>query len=536
MRLEDGIASRSQTATSTTAEPDGRATRWLRLLLAVASGVALAAAFPPFGWSWTVPFAVATLTLVCKGTRVRTGALLGLGFGLGFFVLLLQWVRVIGADGWLVLSLVEALFVAVLGAALTLITRLRWWPLWAATLWVGVEFARSSFPLGGFPWGRLAYGLADTPLAALASVGGVPFVTFVVVLAGNLLLWAVVTSGRRLVVRLGAVAVAAALAFCGALVPLPTDGNGTATVAVVQGNVPSRGMEALGRARTVTRNHLAATEDLMREVRAGKVAKPAFVLWPENSTDIDPFHDLPTRTIVDRAVQDAGVPILVGAILDGPGPNYRRTTGVVWDPTTGPGQIYAKQHPVPFGEYIPFRRQLLPYIDRLRLVGRDTYAGKEPGKIRIAGYHPGLVICFEIAYDGIVRQVADGAASQFLTVQTNNATYTGTGQPQQQFAITRLRAVEYGKAVLVASPNGISGYIAPDGHVVAQSKEATRKVFVERVPLRTQPTLAARLGPVPEWVLALAGLAALAVAVDRRRRGVEADDDELTWSTSGGDR
>ncbi|GAA5003008.1 apolipoprotein N-acyltransferase [Actinopolymorpha pittospori] len=519
MRLEDGTVVRSEAPTTTIAEPAGEGTPgWLRLVLAVASGVALALAFPPFGWEWTTPLAVATLTLACRGARPRMGALLGLVFGLGFLLLLLQWVRVIGVDAWLALSLIEALFIAVLGAALTLVTRLRWWPLWAAALWVGVEFARASFPLGGFPWGRLAYALDDTPMAALASLGGVPLVTFVVALAGNVLLWAVVASRRGPVPRIFAVAVAGALAFGGLLVPLPTEGIGFATVAIVQGNVPSKGLEFLGRARTVTRNHLEATEQLMREVRAGKLPKPDFVLWPENSTDIDPFTDAQTRSIVEQAVQTAGVPVLVGAVLDGPGPNYRRTTGVVWDPTTGPGQIYAKQHPVPFGEYIPFRRQLLPYIDRLQLVGRDTYAGTEPGKMRIAGYRVGEVICFEVAYDGIVREVAAGNNSQFLTVQTNNATYTDTGQPQQQFAITRLRSIEYGKATLVASPNGISGAIAPDGKIVAQSKEATRQVYVERVPLRTTPTLAARLGPVPEWVLSLAGLAAIVAALIRRRR------------------
>ena len=521
LRLEDGVVEQS-----TTVAAHGRTSRgargaavplWLRLILSVASGAALALASPPFGWAWITPFAAAVLTLVCLGVRVRTGALLGLAFGVGYFALLLQWVRVIGSDGWVALTLIEAVFMAALGAAVALVTRLRGWPVWVAALWVGVELCRAVVPLGGFPWGRLAYALDTTPMAALASLGGVAFVTFVAALVGNLLLWAISSGGVRLLARGGAVLVAGALAFGGLLVPLPSAGQGTATVAVVQGNVPARGMEFLGRARTVTRNHLVATQQLMRDVAAGKLARPEFVVWPENSTDIDPYNDPLTRDIVERAVRVAGVPVLVGAILNGPGPDYRRTSGVVWDPETGPGEIYVKQHPVPFGEYIPFRQLLLPYIDRLQLVGRDTYAGKEPGRMSIAGHQIAEVICFEIAYDGLVREVATGPA-QLLVVQTNNSTYLGTGQPQQQFAITRLRSIEYGKATLVASPSGISGVISPDGTVVAKSEEATRQVFVERVPLRTTPTLAARVGPIPEWVLTIVGVGALVAAVYCGRR------------------
>jgi apolipoprotein N-acyltransferase len=253
----------------------------------------------------------------------------------------------------------------------------------------------------------------------------------------------------------------------------------------------------------------------MRDVDRGLVPRPDFVVWPENSTDLDPFLDRVTRDVVERAVATAGVPVLVGAVLAGPGPTYRRTTGVVWDPETGPGQIYVKQHPVPFGEYIPFRKFLLPLIDRLEQVGPDTYAGSEPGYLRIAGYDVGDIICFEIAYDEIVQEVAR-LNPALLVVQTNNSTYLGTGQPQQQFAMTRLRAIEFGKTILVASPSGISGIIAPDGTVVAQSREATRQVFVERVWLRTTPTLAARVGRTPEWVLTFVGLAALALGWRRR--------------------
>ncbi|HEY6739543.1 MAG TPA: apolipoprotein N-acyltransferase, partial [Actinopolymorphaceae bacterium] len=492
-----------------------------RLGLAFFCGLGFALAFPPFGVAWLALLAPAGLVLLCRGVRPRRGAAIGFVFGLGFFGLLLKWISILGLDAWLALSAIEAAFLAIFGALAAVVTRLRWWPLWASALWVGAEYARAHYPLGGFPWGRAAYAVGDTPLAALASLGGVPTVSFLVVLAGSLLMWAlVVRRGRRL--RLTAAVAASVIVVAGLVVPLPSMADrtpaGTDVVGIVQGNVPGEGMEFLGRARTVTKNHLAATRELMTKVEAGTHPRPDWVLWPENSTDIDPFEDAETRRTVEEAVEVAGVPVLVGAILSGPGPSHRQTAGVVWDPRSGPGEVYAKRHPVPFGEYIPFRDLLLPYIDRLQMVGRDTYPGSDPGSMTIAGTPIGEVICFEIAYDEIVADVADDGRSRLLVVQSNNATYTGSGQADQQFAITRLRAIEYGKVTLVATPNGISGVIGPDGEITWKSPEAERATTVVEVPKRTTRTLAATLGTLPELLLVIVGLSAAALAVHRSRR------------------
>jgi apolipoprotein N-acyltransferase len=129
----------------------------------------------------------------------------------------------------------------------------------------------------------------------------------------------------------------------------------------------------------------------------------------------------------------------------------------------------------------------------------------------------GDVICFEVAYDGLIRDaIMEGG--QLLVVQTNNATYTGTGQLEQQFAISRYRAIETGRYVVVAATNGISGIIAPDGSVVARTEQRTQEVLDEQVELGDGITLGLRIGL---WVeLALCGLAVAAVVANRlgRRR------------------
>jgi apolipoprotein N-acyltransferase len=127
----------------------------------------------------------------------------------------------------------------------------------------------------------------------------------------------------------------------------------------------------------------------------------------------------------------------------------------------------------------------------------------------------GDVICFEVAYDGIVRDVA---GAQMLVVQTNNATYGHTSLPWQQLAMSRLRAVEHGRTVLVAATSGISAIVEPDGRIRTRSAEFVPDIEVARVPARTAVTVADRLGPLPEWALALLGLGAVAVAFRNGRR------------------
>lgn len=485
--------------------------------MAVGAGALLGLAFEPHDHPWLTIIAVPLFLAALNGASAKAGFLIGAGFGITYYAVLVPWLTVIGGDAAIALAILEGLFYAVFGLFATQVLKLKLWMLWIPCMWVATEFAAASVPFGGFPWGRLAWALSDSPVGRLASFVGIPGLSFVVALLG-VLVYAVLRLKSS--VRLRIVALVAGVAIVGgsSLITLSTEGNGkTVTAAMVQGNVPGKGLEFLGRARTVTRNHLAATLDLQKRVEEGTEAKPDVVIWPENSTDIDPFQDSETRADIEEAVKAVGVPILVGAVLDGPGPNERQTTGVVWDPVSGPGQIYAKRHPVPFGEYIPFRDQLLPYIKRLEMIGRQTAPGKVPGVMPIRGVTYGDVICFELAYDKVISDVVKGGA-QVLVVQTNNATYGDTGQPEQQFAITRMRAIETGRTVLIASTSGISGVIRPNGKVEHKSGQFVRDVYVANVPIRDTETLAIKLGSWPQWILTGLGIVGIVLALVARRR------------------
>jgi apolipoprotein N-acyltransferase len=507
-------------------EPDFRA-RWAALV-AIAGGLVGVLAFPRFG-IWPAAFvSVALLLVAVAGRRARTGAWLGYLYGAAFLLPLVHWTGVyVGAIPWLILCAGFAAFFAVLGAALPILARLPAAPLWAGAAWVLEEALRDRIPFGGFPWGRLAFSQAESPVRWFAALGGAPLVTFVVAAGGaGLAQGALAVRPRAARMIAAGLAVALGVPLAGLVLSWPLDpGNGgpQQTIAVIQGGLPDLGLSFESRAQQVLDNHVRQTLKLAREVRVGTAPRPSLVLWPEDSSDVDPFHNQTAYAKIQRAVHAVGVPILIGAILNGPGPTRRRNVGILWSPTTGPGAEYVKRHPVPFGEYVPLRGLAQWISSDAKTVTRDMVGGHGNGLLRGGPFLIGDVICFEVAYDALV-QSSVAAGARLVVVQTNNATFGHTAETYQQLAMSQFRAVETGRTVVQAATTGLSAIIGPDGTVLAHSGPLySAAILVDRVQVRSGTTLAVRLGAWPEYLLTALAIAGLVwvVASDRRRRRAE---------------
>ncbi|MEU7780836.1 apolipoprotein N-acyltransferase [Micromonospora parva] len=548
--------------------------------LAVAAGLALLVAFPPYGVWPLAPVGVALLAAAAHRRRLRAGAGLGFLTGVALFAPLLAWTNLhTGYLPWVLLSLLQAGYLALLGAATAWVSPLadrgRWaWPALTGLLWVGQEALRDRTPFGGFPWGRLAFSQDESPLLRLAALGGAPVVTFAVALVGGLLVtagWRTVStlrrttpkgtrpstdpadtadtadtdrpadshqldgpadtnpttaapsgggSARRWTPVVVPAVVAVALTAGALLVPVASAGSGaTVTVAIVQGNVPRLGLDFNAQRQAVLNNHVDATIELAGRVAAGQQPRPDVVVWPENSSDIDPLRNPTAGARISQAADTIGAPILVGAVLLGPDVGQVRNAGILWRPGTGADmeQLYTKRHPVPFAEYVPLRDVARMVSKQVDLIRNDFVPGSTPGVVRAGPAVLGDVICFEVAYDEVVRDTVTGGA-QLLVVQTNNATFN-VAEARQQLAMVRLRAVEHGRPALMASTVGVSGFVAPDGRVSDATGFNTREVVVRQVRLDDGRTLATRLGWWPEVTLAaLAAAALVGAAVLRRRR------------------
>jgi apolipoprotein N-acyltransferase len=512
-----------------------------RSVSAVLAGLLLFGSFPPRPWWFLAPLGIAALTLTVRGSgKLRAGFGYGFLAGLGFFVPLLPWTGIyVGPVPWLALSTVCAVYIGLFGLLARLLCRLRAWPLWVALAWTTTEWIRSSFPFGGFPWGRLAFGQADGWYLPLAMLGGAPLVGFAVALTGAAAAALVLQIRSRIIsanvvsvpaadaveprpaARLGIVVAAATLAIlplAGVILrsalPGPEDGDRMITVAAIQGSVPRLGLDFNAQRRAVLDNHVRRTEELARAVAAGQARKPDVVIWPENSSDIDPLRNADAADEITAASEKIGAPILVGAVLV----NADRTetnSVMVWNGAAGPGERHDKKIIQPFGEYLPMRsffRLFSKYADRAGYF----VPGNGSGAVRADGVEIGVATCYEVAFDRAFRDSMH-AGAQLLTVPTNNATFGDSEMTYQQLAMSRVRAVEHGRALVVAATSGVSAIIGADGVVQQQTPKFVPAALVAELPLRSSTTPATRFGPAPELLSVILTAAAVVVAIRRHQ-------------------
>ncbi|MFM9034960.1 MAG: apolipoprotein N-acyltransferase [Mycobacterium sp.] len=499
--------------------------RIVRLGLSVLAGLLMVVSFPPFGWWWSAVPALALLTWVLAHPRTTLAGGFGYGlvFGTAFYLPLLPWISgLVGVGPWLALSAMEALFPAAFGRFAVMVARLPGWPLWLACVWSMQEWLKSSIPFGGFPWGVTAFGQTSGPLLPLAQWGGAPLVSFAVAVLGTSLCALALEIGRAprrtgTLLTAGACIGAVVLAV---VVVTPAvgragqDGGREVTVAAVQGNVPRLGLDFNSQRRAVLDNHVRQTLQLAADVQAGRAARPQFVVWPENSSDIDPLANADAAEQIGAAARGIGAPILVGAVVDRPEATpdnpVASNTVIVWDPATGPGERHDKQIVQPFGEYLPWRAffsHLSSYADRAGYF----VPGTGSGVVYPAGVPVGVATCWEVIFDRALRQsVRNGA--QVLVVPSNNATFD-QAMSEQQLAFARLRAVEHDRFVIVAGTVGISAVIAPDGQELARTGFFTPAYLDVPVGLRTALTPATRWTVALQWLLVAAAVAAIGAAI-----------------------
>lgn len=489
----------------------------LRVAAPVAAvlGVICSSDFDPLSITYAMVIGLAGLIWLARelrDARKRTVIVAGLAFGAAFMGPLIWWMTAVSSAAYIGLVLTETVFFAPIMLALRAAARLRTWPLWCAAVWVLGEFVRSVFPFTGFPWGRLAHTSIDTPFKSYARLVAMPGTSFVLfVIAALLLLVVTASTARR---RVAAALTIVGLVLLGLVLPTGIASQAdTRQVSLVQGDVP--GVFLTWPIGEIFELHAKETDKLAQDIESGKTAKPDMVLWPENATDIDPYHDQGARARIEGLSARIGAPILVGGLFDGPTTTTSYNAGVVWD-ANGPGERYVKLKPVPFGEYVPWRKEAGAVFSRLaRDIPRDMLAGHEPGAIQIGDTVIGDTICYDIAYDSVTRRAID-AGAQVLVVQTSNAAFTGTSQPEQQWDISRLRAIETGRWVVVPSTNGISGVVNPDGHVVERAPMHKPAIVNAEVGLADGSTPALKIGASLEYLLVALGLGAWFLGTRRK--------------------
>jgi apolipoprotein N-acyltransferase len=448
------------------------------LLLSALSGALLSAAYEPVGKWWVVPIAIAVHMYALSLTKRKI--LSTFIFASTLNLIVLHWSSTfVGSVPWIILAVGMALFYL----PLALVSR---WGMTAYPLiFIMLEEVRNRFPFGGFGWVRIAYTQADAPFSKIAAIGGASALSALVVLLGLILYYG--TKRQFAVITL--------VPFLLLLVPVNLSVSAATNVLMIQGNVPQMGLDFNSRAKAVFNNHLQRTQ-----IELAKDSKVDFVLWPENSVDVDPF----LNKDVNQALNSIDKPLIIGAIL-GKGNKFLNTS-ILWGGELPP--TYIKQHLTPFGEYIPLRSLaslISPYTDRVT----DFEPGQAQVLFKVKDAVIAPIICFELVDDQLLVDAA--RSSNIFAVQTNSATFGMSAESAQQLSITRVRAIEHGRNIVSVSTTGYSAVIDYQGKVLQQTSMGTAETIRAEVDLLKGQTPRDKAG---DW--ALVGTLFLLFLVARR--------------------
>lgn len=437
----------------------------VNLLLSAFSGLLLSAAFEPISLWWIAPIALALEMFALSQSERKYLSVLA--FALTFNLVLLHWTSTyVGSVPWVILAVGLTLFYLPLVAVKRL--GIAFFPL----IFIVMEEVRNRFPFQGFGWARIAYSQADAPYAKIAAHGGAVALSAITVLAG-LVIFYLSQKQLRILVLFPIVIVA---------IPINVQMNQTTQAFLIQGNVPKLGLDFNSRAKEVFFNHVKETDIALKENK-----KVDFILWPENSVDVDPFRN----PEVFEALNRYRVPLIVGAIV-GRADDILNTS-ILW--TKEVQNVYIKQHLTPFGEYIPLRSlasKISPFVDDVR----DFSPGSESTVFTVAKAKIAPVICYELLDDDILEKAAK--SSNLLVVQTNNATFGDSAQSAQQLQITRIRAIEHSRNILSVSTTGYSAVIDYQGKVLQKSDMASAQHLYAEVGIISSVSPRDRYG---DWAL-----------------------------------
>jgi apolipoprotein N-acyltransferase len=493
---------------------------WLSGLLSGLSGVLLTLGFPKvglYGFSWV---ALVPLLLAVRDRTLREAFGLGWLCGLVHYLSALYWIYyavhqyggVPPAPAMLVLLLLCA-YVAVYLGAFALVARL-WqahallWVLGLPAVWVALELVRAHL-ITGFPWANLGY--TQTPwqnLIQVADLSGVYGVSWLVVLSSTALT-ALLRRSKGGMTGLGVfvVCLLGTLLYGSWRLGTVEDRQNAATpwtVGVVQGNIDqSQKWDPAFQQGTLKRYEKLSAQ------ASSHNPTPELLVWPETAAPF--FYRLEEKLSVqlNEIVKETGTPVLFGSpgvtFVEGE-PRFQNRAYLVNGAAVLEG-FYAKQHLVPFGEYVPLQK-LLFFVSRLVQAAGDFVPGNDPSPL-ILGRQPfGVLICYEDIFPELARAAVERGATALVNL-TNDAWYGASSAPYQHLEMAGWRAVEFRVPLIRAANTGISAIFDATGRCCGTIPLNQEGFLVCAVhPFRTL-TFYAKWGDLFAWLCALITAAAL---------------------------
>jgi apolipoprotein N-acyltransferase len=498
---------------------------YTRLLLALASGLALALSFPNYNLPLLAWIAVGLLVLASYRARLAVAPLYGFLHGLIFCLVSLPWIAVVmeqygnvdplTADGILILlGVTQGVFYAIFSLGIALASRKG--PAFACALapflWAALEFGHTRVPILGFPWNLAGYAATGSlALLQFAAVTGIYGLSALVAGFGSLVAYAILVGTQRawksVIVAAGVLILIAA----GGRLFVP-QAQARYVAHLVQTNFPQ------SQEYPLNWSQIHAFElDQLEHISIDSATKiPGLIVWPEVPAPFS-LQDAPFAARARRIAQGSGQDFLVGVEdwkRDSAGQWLASNSAVLLDPSGNRIFTYDKIHLVPFGEYVPLRRWLT-FAGKLTADIGDFTPGTEYRVGRLPGGAFGAFICYEAIFPNQVRRFTAGGAGLLINM-SNDGWFGRSSAPAQHLMMARVRAVENRRWLLRATNNGFTVSIDPYGRIVSRMQTDIRGELDAPYDFRSDRSLYARLGDWFAWLCVVATLVILAAALSPR--------------------
>ncbi|NQV96652.1 MAG: apolipoprotein N-acyltransferase [Acidimicrobiaceae bacterium] len=483
-----------------------RRTTFSRLFSALASGLLVGLALPPWGW-WPLAFVGSALFFIITRSvnNSRQHFALGCAFGIGWLALGMGWMWFLTAPGYILATL---LFASFHGLAAVIASRIGSSIISRPIAHTLAEALRFSIPFGGVPLATLPIAISPTRLADIVSIGGPILATWFVLQLAALVVVLINTNESRRVIAVVAMTLIAMQTLGQIISPVQT-ANSTLRIALVQGGGPQGVLAINATARDAVDRHLAVTNSLQISDNLD------VVVWPENVIDVADFAASREYTEISAQAKRLNAEFVVG-ITEDAGPGRFTNAQIVVQPNGNITSRYDKVRRVPFGEYVPasMRSALSAVGAPMDRIPSDAVQGTDPALLNLRDTNIAVTISWESFFAGRANSGVE-AGGTILINPTNGSSYTGTILQTQQLATNTLRARETGRWTLQVATTGFSAVISPDGKITQRVAIGKAQAIIVEVPLRTGRTLYSHLGDAPFIVALVIGLL---VCVNTQRR------------------
>ncbi len=367
----------------------------------------------------------------------------------------------------------------------------------APVFWTAIEFYRDR--ITGVPWNPLGGSQIDNiPFARIAQTTGVYGLSFAVMLVNCAFVAALLLMGRRRI-NLLISAAAAALALQIGILAKPEPFVATQQAVLVQQNVP-----LLDQPQWTPSYFDQTIADLVKtSVEAQprqSTNNPGLIIWPESPAPFFISDPRVQRWLVAMA-QDRNSYLVIGSLgetTDANGQTQNLNSALIMDPSGNTVGRYDKIHLVPFGEYVPFK-SLLFFANKLTREVADMARGTQRKVFDMNGTHVGVFICYESIFPNEVREFAANGGQVLINI-SDDLWYGETSAPWQHLQMTRMRAMENHRWLLLATNNGTTASIDPFGRVVKEAPRNVRTVLLAPYALENETTFYSRNGDVFAWI------------------------------------